>query len=120
MAYNKTCLECGSKYVAKRMAGVFCKDECRRDFNNRRQARGAEIYDLFMASRFDRTAAEEAGVWNFMCRMAADYKADDNDKRAGRRSWDTIAAVKDRNAHLAATVINSNAAGARKFAVTVV
>ena len=117
MAYNKTCLECGSKYVAKRMAGVFCKDGCRRDFNNRRQARGAELYDLFMASRFEREAAEDAGVWNFMCRMAANYKAEDDTGRSGRRSWDTIAAVKDRNAHLAATIINTNAAGARPIVV---
>ena len=117
MAHNKTCLECGSKYVAKRAAGVFCCTAHRRDFNNRRQARGAELYDLFMACRFEREAAENSGAWNFMCRMAANYKAEDDAKRSGRRSWDTIAAVKDRNTHLMATIINSNAAGARAIVV---
>lgn len=119
MAHSRICLECGSRYQAKRAPGVFCCTAHRRNFNNRRQARGAELYDLFMACRFEREAAEQAGAWNFMCRMAADYKASDDASRAGRRSWDTIAAVKSRNAQLEATVISSNAAGARSFAMTV-
>jgi hypothetical protein len=55
--------------------------------------RGAILYDLFMAQRFERDAATEAGVWTLLTRLASDYRAEDERERAGRRSWRTIRAV---------------------------
>lgn len=105
MARKGSCLECGTGFEAKRATKLFCSPGCRQIWNNRRMLRGAEIYDLFMAMRFDRQAAEAEGVWNFMCRMAASFKAHDDRDREGRRSFDTIRNVKDRNGHLASTVV---------------
>ena len=42
------CLECGGECGK----GEFCGSACRMAFNNRRKARGAELYDLFMVHRF--------------------------------------------------------------------
>jgi len=105
MARVGACRECGARYTAKRATRGFCCGVCRQNWNNRRLLRGAEFYDLFMSMRHDRDHADDQGAWNFMCRMAADYKAKDDSERAGRRSWDTIRNVKDRNTHLTATVV---------------
>ncbi|BAQ17434.1 hypothetical protein GL4_1985 [Methyloceanibacter caenitepidi] len=77
-------------------------------------ARGAEMYDLLMAMRFDREAARDAGAWSFLCRMASEFKRLDQRDREGRRSWDPPATVKARHPRLAATVVGLNVAGGRR------
>ncbi len=78
------CLECGTEHRCK---GEFCSVTCRTAFNNRRKARGAEMYDLYMAHRFDRETAQALGVFQAINRLASDFRQEDKARRAGRRSW---------------------------------
>lgn len=78
------CLECGGAAPGK---GDFCAATCRYEYNNRRKARGAELYDLYMAHRFDRQTAKELGVLQAMNRMASNWRQEDHQARASRRSW---------------------------------
>lgn len=86
------CLECGK---AKTEKADFCSGRCRVRFNNRRKMRGAELYDLYMAHRFDRQRAQELGVFQAINRLASIYRSEDVADRAGRRSWRPPAAVLD-------------------------
>src|SRR6266511_4036800 len=104
-----TCRECGKMFIARRAKRDFSSKKCRRDFHNRRMTRGAELYDVLMSLRFARAQAKAEGVWSLLCRMAASYKASDD--REGRRSWDDIRKVKQRNAALASTVVGLDADG---------
>ncbi|MBZ9856726.1 transcriptional regulator [Mesorhizobium sp. CA13] len=76
------CQECGTAAPAN---ARFCSAAHRQAWNNRRLQRGAELYDLFMAHRFDRRKAQELRVLQAMNRMASIWNEDD--KAAGRRSW---------------------------------
>jgi predicted nucleic acid-binding Zn ribbon protein len=109
-----TCLECGKPHETRRLEAKFCSEKCRSEFKNRRKLRGAELYDLFMSMRYSRDEAANEGVWNFMCRMAQHYKAQDDRDREGRQSWTPAKEVKARHPHLNATVVNTNAAGNRR------
>lgn len=95
-----TCLECQSPLAPSRgpHERKFCCDDCRRAFNNRRQQRGAQIYDMFMAMRYDRAAAADLGVWGFMCRMAEAWH--DDDVAHGRASFGDYAEFMRRNPSL--------------------
>lgn len=84
---QRCCLECGAAFTARRRASVYCTPKCRTDFLNRRNMRGAILYDLYMANRFEREDAQVAGVQSVMSRLAADWREEDNRKREGRRSW---------------------------------
>jgi len=79
---NSRYRECGISYEARRATREFCGAACRRAFNNRRMLRGADLYDLFMALRFDRENAKRSGAWSLMRRMAAHFKAEDDRARA--------------------------------------
>ena len=81
------CLECGQGFSSVSDHAEFCCAPCRNAWNNRRAARGAEIYDLFMALRFERGAAKLAQVWTLLCAVASAYRDADRVKRDGRRSW---------------------------------
>jgi hypothetical protein len=85
--YRRTCVECGTPYGAAQAHGEFCGPACRKAFNNRRQLRGAELYDLVMAWRCERTLAASMKVLRAICRLAADFRAADRRERPGRRSW---------------------------------
>lgn len=94
---GKCCLECGAPIIAKQAArATFCGKACRQVWNNRRMKRGADLYDLFMAHRYDRQAAQEAKVWRAMNRLCAEYRDEDNRQRDGRRSWGNPRDVLDR------------------------
>jgi len=86
-----TCLECGAAFIARRTAAegesLFCSTPCRKAFNNRRMTRGAQVYDLFMALRYQRGVAKLYGVWTILCRVAQDWREEDVRERAGRVSW---------------------------------
>ncbi len=70
-----------------RQRGEFCSTACRSAFNNRRKARGAELYDFFMAHRFDRAEAARLGFLQAMNRLASIWRDEDKGKREARRSW---------------------------------
>lgn len=85
--YRRTCLECGAPHSAAMAHGDFCATACRHAFNNRRRIRGADLYDLVMAWRFDRSVATSFKVLRAICRLASDFRAEDRSRRAGRASW---------------------------------
>lgn len=87
------CLECGEGFTSVTEAAEFCCSRCRDAWNNRRKARGAEIYDLFMALRFERGPAKLAQVWTLLCAVASAYRDADKTKRGGRRSWRKLRAA---------------------------
>ena len=90
----KACRECGRpEFEWARERGDFCCDACRRDWNNRRQARGAVLYDLVMALRFDRKASQEIKLWTIVCKFCAIWRDDDVARRASRPSWREAALV---------------------------
>ncbi|MFM1977452.1 MAG: hypothetical protein RL145_2298 [Pseudomonadota bacterium] len=80
------CLECGqpTSTVAR-----FCTTTCRHNFNNRRKARGATVYDLFMAMRYQRALATKWQVWLMMTRLAKAWRDEDRERRAARISWNS-------------------------------
>ena len=80
----RACLECGGASGSK---GDFCSRACKDTFGNRRKRRGAELYDLYMAHRWDRLTARQMGVLQAMNRLASDFRDEDRREREGRRSW---------------------------------
>lgn len=80
----KVCLECGAEIQSQR--ATFCSVACRKEFNNRRAQRGAELYDLWMANNYERGLRSE-GLLSVMSNLARAYRASDQKRRAGRRSW---------------------------------
>lgn len=84
---QRCCQECGAAFTARRSASLYCSAKCRSDWSNRRNMRGAILYDLKMAERYERTDATEAGLLAVMNRLCADWRNEDNARRAGRRSW---------------------------------
>lgn len=82
-----TCRECGQPFTPGRRDAVFCSTSCRSAYNNRRQQRGAEFYDLVMEMRFDRRRASATKAWSVLCSVAGRFREEDNDQRSGRPSW---------------------------------
>jgi len=80
----RPCLECGTASQSK---GDFCSRACKDVFGNRRKKRGAELYDLYMAHRWDRETAKRLGVLQAMNRLASVFRDEDRNEREGRRSW---------------------------------
>ena len=83
--YKIICKECDEAFPSSRCDAKFCGQACRTSFTNRRRDRGAVLYDLFMACRYDRDAAKADGLWGLMCRAAEDFNQ--QDKRDQRQSW---------------------------------
>lgn len=81
------CQECGGPFEALRAHKRFCKQGCQTAFNNRRFRRGAQLYDLFMTLRYERKLAGKLSVWSKACRLAQDWRREDNERRDGRKSW---------------------------------
>lgn len=92
------CRECGATYPQGKKRSDFCSKECRRDFNNRRAKRGVEIYDLAMELRFDRDRAQEDGTWSLFCNCLSRFN--DEDRKAGRKSWSLSRRMKNVNSRL--------------------
>ena len=84
---QRACLACGASFATPRAGAEFCRPACRQEFQNRRRERGAQLYDLFMALRFDRGSAKALGLWSTMCRLASNWREEDRRAREGRRSW---------------------------------
>jgi hypothetical protein len=73
-------------------------------FNNRRLQRGAELYDLYMAHRFQREHAQDLGVFQAINRLASEYRQQDHRERASRRSLRLPRAVLEERPYLKAIV----------------
>ena len=84
---QRCCLECGKAFTARRKVSLYCSAKCRSDWSNRRNMRGAILYDLKMAERFERDDAKDASVLSIMNRLCADWRDEDNRRRSGRKSW---------------------------------
>jgi hypothetical protein len=106
---SSVCRECGMRSQMRRATREFCSSACRRQFNNRRALRGADLYDVLMCMRYDRDNAE--GALSLLCRMASNFRALDRREREGRRSWLGLERISTRNGHLAARVVGINVAG---------
>ncbi len=94
------CQECGQEFESVRDHAAFCSAGCRKAFNNRRATRGAELYDMFMALRYERPLAKALGIWSVICRAAEIWRDEDRGARAGRKSWGDVKAALDRRAYL--------------------
>lgn len=81
------CLDCGNAMPSSHSAYEFCGPRCRERFNNRRRLRGAELYDLYMAHRFERSLSVSLGLFQAVNRLAAIWREEDRMSRDGRRSW---------------------------------
>lgn len=80
------CQECGQNFTSRRADAIFCKTECRKEFNNRRATRGAEIYDLFRTLRRERGKAKDLNVWTAMTRLELRWQQED-EKRGGGKTY---------------------------------
>lgn len=82
-----SCQECGAAFKTRQASAMFCSPQCRKAFDNRRMKRGAELYDLLMVTRFDRSDAGRKGTQSELSSLASAYRRADKVKRAGRKSW---------------------------------
>lgn len=112
--FRRVCAECGSDFRTDKRHGEFCCEPHRKAFNNRRAMRGAELYDLVMALRYDRGASKALHVWRLICRMAATFRQEDERERDGRKSWRPARQVIERHSYLHSTVVGRNIAGVRR------
>lgn len=85
--YQGTCQECGSPFAARTLEDAFCSSHCRVTFNNRRKSRGAELYDLVMAWRYERSLASTLKLFTKIAQMARSFREEDKEEREGRHSW---------------------------------
>jgi hypothetical protein len=76
------CWETGSSLVNAYHGSRFINTKARQDWNNRRKTRGAAVYDLLMAWRYDRPIATSLGVFATICRLLKEWH--DEDKALGR------------------------------------
>ena len=90
------CRECRETFAASKAAAFCPGTSCRRDWNNRRQQRGAQLYDVFMTMRGERQLTTDLknnqgiNLWTVACQLAADWKLEDEQQRGGRRSYQFI------------------------------
>jgi hypothetical protein len=87
--FRRVCLECGDDFEALKAFGAFCCPAHRKAWNNRRMTRGAELYDLVMAWRFQRGLDRLLGLYKLVCRLASAFRDEDWRERDGRQSWRT-------------------------------
>lgn len=114
--HKAACINCGASFESARPRGtVFqCSSKCRAEFNNRRAGRGAEIYDLMMALRYERETATESAIWSKACALLAHFRTEDERERNGRKSWQDHKAVTERKPFIYAGVASNAKAKARK------
>lgn len=96
MKFERYCVECGGRFDAASRKAEFCCSAHRYDYSNRRRSRGSDLYDVFMAMRFERGLAKVYGLWTLMCRMAEAWRDEDKRERAGRKSWQDTKALHER------------------------
>lgn len=82
-----TCQWCGEDVAATGDGQFFCTAAHKDKFNNLRKERGALIYDLVMEWRYDRTVAGKVKTFARLCTVLSNFRREDREQRAGRRSW---------------------------------
>lgn len=88
--YQCACAECGVPFTTTNgrqgtSPRAFCCAQHRISFYNRRNIRGAQMYDILMSKRYDRATESEArGLLDRLARAARDA---DKALRDGRPSW---------------------------------
>lgn len=98
------CRECGIALEAGRKTTMeFCCTGHRIAWRNRRMSRGAELYDLFMAMRYDREQAKLYGLWKLMCRLGQMWN--EEDKKAHRQSYFPPKRAVEQFVHINADVV---------------
>lgn len=75
---GRICQECGQEH---KRDGRFCGIPCKSRFNNRRQTRGAELYDAAMTAR----KTGDAGAQEYVDRLLDIWLSDD--RKSGRASF---------------------------------
>jgi len=94
------CQWCGEEFAKRGGSQLFCSDPHKTAFNNLRKERGAMLYDLFMALRYERELAAGLKVWSLICTMLAHFREEDRQKRAARKSWMRPQGVVERRPYL--------------------
>lgn len=89
--YKRHCKECQIEFLAPSARKRFCAVKCEKAFNNRRMTRGAILYDLFMAGRYEREKAEKL-TRSLMSRLAMRFRDEDQ----GRKTWQDLADTLDK------------------------
>jgi hypothetical protein len=92
----RCCNECGTDYSPRRADEFYCSTPCRKAFDNRAMTRGRDLYHLFMAMRYERGLAKGRGLWAIACRLAQEWRAEDDAERGGRKSWQSVTKSLDR------------------------
>ena len=93
---KRHCRECGETFDGSKAAKFCPGTSCRRDWNNRRQQRGAQLYDVFMTLRGERQLTADlkrvsgVNLWTMTCQLASGWNAEDEQQRGGRRSYQSI------------------------------
>ncbi|WP_303829345.1 hypothetical protein [Asticcacaulis taihuensis] len=96
----RECQWCGEEFAKRGGSQLFCSDPHKTAFNNLRKERGAQLYDLFVALRYERKLAAGLKVWSLICTMIAHFREEDRQKRSGRRSWMPARTVTERRPYL--------------------
>lgn len=94
--YNGTCRECGAAFTARSAKARFCSTTHEKAFNNRRMTRGALLYDLFMASRYNPENMSATELRSIYQRIGMRFRDEDKAQRGGRASWLNVAATLDK------------------------
>jgi hypothetical protein len=103
--FKKTCDECAEEFTSKKREARFCCTACRKTYNNRRAVRGAELYDLMMACRYDRDFAYANKLPSLMARRCSEWRDADVARNNGTRSWQRpIEWMRDNSARLRSIV----------------
>ena len=101
----RECPECGADLAGAHAYREFCGDACKRKFHNRRQLRGAQLYDVFMTHRCERALGEELHCLTMANRLAAQWRDEDAQERAGRKSWLPVRRLLELNPWLKAVAL---------------
>lgn len=89
-------MECGERFEPASRKAEFCCDGHRMDYSNRRRSRGAALYDVFMAMRYERGLTKLYGLWTLMCRMSEAWREEDRVERKARKSWQDVKHLHER------------------------
>lgn len=86
---TRICYETGKALPENAPASSrFINADARQAWNNRRKVRGAQLYDIFMAYRYDRGAAKVLKLFSVMCKLAQTWR--EEDKSLGRTSFEPL------------------------------
>ena len=79
--FRYLCRECGERFETSRIDRVFRSARCRKTWNNRRQVRGGQFYDLAMKYRDQRGKGDLAELCHAIDRFLRE------DRASGRKTY---------------------------------